>query len=251
MAELRVGARLAVLIDADNVKVGYLESVLEEIAKYGTATVRRAYGDWSSGHLSAWKEPLLKHSVQPIHQPSYTHGKNSSDIALVIDAMDLLHSGTVDGFCLVTSDSDFTKLAVRIRDQGLAAYGFGESKTPDALRFACTKFILLENLIGNPVQDVEDQASVTPPGEVRRVATPMPEDVIAKAVDSAADDEGWANLSAVGSNLSRLKPDFDSRTWGYPKLGDLFRAHKSYTFSLKSPGDGKPRVAKVKRVKTR
>src|SRR5664279_2439165 len=148
MAKPTDDARLAVLIDADNASAQHLERLLVEIAKYGTASVRRAYGDWTSSQLAKWKPGLLAHSVQPIQQFSYTTGKNSTDSALIIDAMDLLHGGTVDGFCLVSSDSDFTRLAARIREQGLMAYGFGQRKTPKPFVAACTQFIYVENLAG-------------------------------------------------------------------------------------------------------
>src|SRR5690554_2421156 len=156
MANLNDEARLAVLIDADNAHAKHLEPLLVEIAKYGTASVRRAYGDWTSTQLTKWKDQLLKHSVQPMQQFSYTTGKNATDSALIIDAMDLLHSGTVDGFCLVSSDSDFTRLAARIREQGLIAYGFGERKTPKPFVAACTTFIYVENL-----GDIEAEAKPT------------------------------------------------------------------------------------------
>lgn len=236
-------ARLAVLIDADNASAGHLERVLSEIAKYGTATVRRAYGDWTSTRLKSWKDGLLSHSVQPMQQFGYTKGKNSTDSALIIDAMDLLHSGTVDGFCLVSSDSDFTRLAARIREQGMVAYGFGARKTPDPFVKACTKFIYVENLVpAEPVSASNGQAKpiLTKGSDLDRL--------LGEAVDAAADDDAWAHLGAVGSNLSKLATDFDTRTWGFAKLTDLLKAHPGYKVESRSPGDGKQPVSFVRRT---
>ena len=261
MAKPTDEARLAVLIDADNASAQHLERLLVEIAKYGTATVRRAYGDWTSTQLDKWKTPLLTHSVQPMQQYAYTTGKNSTDSALIIDAMDLLHSGTVDGFCLVSSDSDFTRLAARIREQGLMAYGFGQKKTPKPFVAACTKFVYVENLGG--AEDAPKPATTrtatvtkakpaaTPEATVTKAKPALKGDakldkLLSEAVETAADDDGWAHLGAVGSNLSRLSSDFDSRTWGYPKLTDLLRTHPGYDVVSRSPGNGKPKASVVR-----
>jgi len=253
------------LIDADNASAQHLERLLVEIAKYGTATVRRAYGDWTTTRLAKWKDEVLKHSVQPIQQFAYTTGKNSTDSALIIDAMDLLHGGTVDGFCLVSSDSDFTRLAARIREQGLMAYGFGERKTPPPFVAACTKFVYVENLGGAedaPMPAATRAATATataksakpaaaPKAAATKAKPPLQSDtklskLLSEAVETAADDDGWAHLGSVGSNLSRLSSDFDSRTWGYPKLTDLLKAHPSYEVVSRSPGNGKPKVSVVR-----
>ena len=240
MAEPTHDARLAVLIDADNASAQHLERLLVEIAKYGTASVRRAYGDWTSTRLSKWKPELLAHSVQPIQQFAYTTGKNSTDSALIIDAMDLLHGGTVDGFCLVSSDSDFTRLAARIREQGLMAYGFGQRKTPKPFVAACTKFVYVENLTGT--------ADAPPPTATPAVKhDPTLDKLLSEAVDPAAGDDGWAHLGVVGSNLSRLASDFDTRTWGYAKLKDLMEAHPSYEMTARKAGEGKQQNAYVRR----
>jgi uncharacterized LabA/DUF88 family protein len=242
MARSTEGARLAVLIDADNAGAQHLEQLLVEIAKYGTASVRRAYGDWTSTQLGKWKDALLAHSVQPIQQFSYTTGKNATDSALIIDAMDLLHAGNLDGFCLVSSDSDFTRLAARIREQGLTAYGFGERKTPKPFVAACDAFIYVENLA----------PPVAPAKAATTAAKPTPEEkkrldrLLAEAVQLAAGDDGWANLSAVGSNLPRLASDFDSRTWGYAKLKDLMQAHRHYEVESRSVSGGKGTNAYVR-----
>ena len=234
---------LAVLIDADNARAQHLENLLAEIAKYGKASVRRAYGDWTSNQLNSWKQELLQHSVQPIQQFSYTVGKNATDSALIIDAMDLLHAGNVDGFCLVSSDSDFTRLASRIREDGLVVYGFGERKTPKPFVAACDTFTYVENLTE---AHTEEPAS-TEPALTRDVELDR---LLSSAVDTAAGDDGWANLGAVGSNLSRLASDFDSRSWGYKKLKDLMEAHPSYQVASRSTGDGKTPNTYVRRTKT-
>jgi len=261
MAKPTDEARLAVLIDADNASAQHLERLLVEIAKYGTASVRRAYGDWTSTQLSKWKPELLAHSVQPIQQFAYTTGKNSTDSALIIDAMDLLHGGTVDGFCLVSSDSDFTRLAARIREQGLMAYGFGQLKTPKPFVAACTKFVYVENLAGTEVATkpaatpettvTKAKSAATPEAAVTKAKRVLKGDtkldkLLSEAVETAADDDGWAHLGAVGSNLSRLSSDFDSRSWGFAKLTDLLKAHPGFDVQSRSPGDGKPKVSVVR-----
>ena len=221
---------IAVLIDADNARADHIEQLLVEVAKYGRASVRRAYGDWTSTRLSSWKSQLLRHSIEPIQQFSYTTGKNATDSALIIDAMDLLHAGHLDGFCLVSSDSDFTRLAARLREDGLVVYGFGERKTPKPFVAACDTFIYIENLTtaAAPQPKDEDGARLKRDKELDRL--------LVDAVDAAAGDDNWANLGAVGSNLSRLASDFDSRTWGFAKLKDLFAAHPDYKVQTKASG---------------
>ncbi len=233
-------ARLAVLIDADNARAQHLEPLLVEIAKYGSASVRRAYGDWTSTQLKSWKSVLLDQSVQPIQQFSYTTGKNATDSALIIDAMDLLHGGTVDGFCLVSSDSDFTRLAARIREQGLKAYGFGERKTPTPFVNACSIFIYVENLVEPEVPKATEGASAW-----KRDS--RLDKLLTEAVTTALRDDEWAHLGEVGSNLSRLASDFDSRTWGFSKLKDLMQAHPDYEIKLEATGEGKQQTVFVRR----
>ncbi|WP_062288704.1 NYN domain-containing protein [Demequina phytophila] len=239
MARMTDGARLAVLIDADNASAKDLERLLAEIAKYGTAGVRRAYGDWTSNQLNSWKDQLLEHSVQPIQQFGYTKGKNATDSALIIDAMDLLHAGNLDGFCLVSSDSDFTRLAARIREEGLTVYGFGARKTPKPFVAACDTFIYVENL---KPSDAEQAPASTP----TLARDPQLDRLLAEAVAAAAGDDGWANLGSVGQNLSRLASDFDSRTWGFAKLTDLMRAHRLYEVQQREMGEGKTPNAYVR-----
>jgi len=201
--------RLAVLIDADNTSHQIADGLFDEIAQLGEASVRRIYGDFSSTHLKGWAQLLAKHAITPQQQFAYTTGKNASDITMVIDAMDLLHGARVDGFCLVSSDSDFTRLASRIREQGLDVYGFGESKTPESLRQACKRFIFTENLMGSATSVSKAKDAVT---------------LLRKAIDQIGGDDGWAQLSAVGTLLSKQASDFDPRSYGHRKLSDLVAA---------------------------
>ena len=206
--------RLAVLIDADNASAKIIQPLLNEIAKYGTAHVKRIYGDWTSQHLSGWKENLNKHAIQPIQQFQYTTGKNSTDSALIIDAMDLLYTGNFDGFCLISSDSDFTRLASRIREAGRVVYGFGEPhKTPEAFVAACSKFIYTDILIN---QDPSKQQDLKHNKKLNNLCK--------SAYESVADEEGWADLGPMGSQLNKLSPSFDSRNYGHKKLGELVKA---------------------------
>ncbi|HEX4830156.1 MAG TPA: NYN domain-containing protein [Trebonia sp.] len=238
-------ARLAVLIDADNAQASITVALLAEVAKYGTAHVKRAYGDWTSTNLKGWKDHLLAQSIQPIQQFAYTKGKNSTDAAMVIDAMDLLYSGRFDGFCLVSSDSDFTRLAARLRESGLTVYGFGERKTPAPFVAACDKFIYTENL-RHPAQD-DESPEVAPAAGSRPAAADLKADTalvsqLRHAVEAASGDDGWASLAYVGQILTNRSPDFDSRTWGYSKLSDLVTATALFEFESRGAGDGKPGV---------
>lgn len=222
-------ARLAVLIDGDNTTPAIIEALLAEIAKYGSATVKRAYGDWTTPNLRGWKEAINAHAIQPIQQFSYTTGKNSTDSALIIDAMDLLYTGNLDGFCLVSSDSDFTKLASRLRESGKTVYGFGEPKTPNSLVAACDKFVYLD-VLRRPEKPRETSEEVQPPTAPDRMTTSELQTdaklarLLRKGIDAASDDDGWANLGGVGSYVAKQAPDFDSRNWGYAKLVDLVTA---------------------------
>jgi uncharacterized LabA/DUF88 family protein len=233
--------KLAVLIDADNARPSITEALLAEVAKYGTAHVKRAYGDWTGTSLKGWKDQLLSQSIQPIQQFAYTTGKNATDAAMVIDAMDLLYSGRFDGFCLVSSDSDFTRLAARIRESGLTVYGFGERKTPKPFVSACDKFIYIENL-NHPQSPTEPDAvavkpSATSAAQLKRDAALVNQ--LRNAVEAASDDDGWAALASVGHIITNQSPDFDSRTYGYAKLSDLVAATTLFELDRRSPGDGK------------
>jgi len=237
--------RLAVLIDADNAPPGITEGLLAEVAKYGTAHVKRAYGDWTGTSLRGWKDHLLAQSIQPIQQFAYTTGKNSTDAAMVINAMDLLYSGRFDGFCIVSSDSDFTRLAARLRESALTVYGFGERKTPKPFVAACDKFIYIENLI-------HPESAATPAGTElkptpRTSAAQLKGDAalvnqLRNAVEAASDDDGWAPLATVGHIITNQRPDFDARNWGYAKLSDLMTATTLFEVDRRSPGDGKPGI---------
>jgi len=238
-------ARLAVLIDADNAQPSIIEGLLAEVAKYGTAHVKRAYGDWTGTSLKGWKDQLLAQSIQPIQQFAYTKGKNATDAAMVIDAMDLLYSGRFDGFCIVSSDSDFTRLAARIRESGLTVYGFGERKTPKPFVAACDKFIYIENLAYH--ESIAAPADQVAKPSARATAVQLKGDtalvsLLRNAVEAASDDDGWAALAAVGHIITNQRPDFDSRTYGYAKLSDLIDATTLFTVDRRSPGDGKPGV---------
>ena len=237
--------KFAVLIDADNSSINAIPSVLEEVAKYGIASVKRVYGDWSSETLKNWREVLLPHAITPVQQFAYTKGKDATDMILIIDAMDLLYAGALDGFCIVSSDSDFTPLASRIRENGLSVYGFGKKSTPEAFKKACDKFIYVENLLqDNELKNTEEDLIVSPIKEVienTKVSEPKPSvqikentiteiidkptlNLIYKAVKDNADDSGWAYLGLVGGYINAVKSDFDTRNYGHEKLSGLVKA---------------------------
>jgi uncharacterized LabA/DUF88 family protein len=234
--------KLAVLIDADNAQPGIVDGLLAEIAKYGTANVKRIYGDWTAPSLKGWKEVLLQHSIQPMQQFAYTQGKNATDSAMIIDAMDLLYTGKFDGFCIVSSDSDFTKLASRIRESGLLVYGFGEKKTPSAFVSACDKFIYTEVLRAK----LDESAAI-----VKKSTNELKQDtrlvsLLRNAVEASSDETGWAHLGAVGSNVAKQSPEFDPRNYGYAKLSGLIVATKLFDVEERSAGEGKPKTIYVR-----
>ena len=211
---------LAILIDADNANSAVVEGLIAEVAKFGIATVKRIYGDWTTPNLGGWKSVLLEHSIQPIQQFRYTTGKNATDSAMIIDAMDLLFSDSLDGFCLVSSDSDFTRLAARLRESGKRVYGFGEKKTPRPFVAACDRFIYTE---------VFAAAVAVTSAPKSRSAVELKQDIklvhlLRSAIEAASDEGGWAHLGGVGSNMTKQAPDFDSRNYGYSKLSDLLKA---------------------------
>jgi len=228
--------RLAVLIDADNASPRIAEGLFQEIARIGEASVRRIYGDFSSPRLKSWADILARYAIMPHQNFAYTSGKNASDIALVIDAMDLLLSGRFDGFCLVSSDSDFTRLAARIREQGTDVYGFGEQKTPESFRQACRRFIYTENLVPEaPAPDEPERADARPRSVTRPPVAAVP--LIRRAVAQLADEDGWVSLGGVGQRIATLASDFDPRTFGQPKLADL--VEKTGAFEVRrSSGHG-------------
>jgi uncharacterized LabA/DUF88 family protein len=217
-------AKLAVLIDADNTQPAIIEGLLDEVAKYGVASVKRIYGDWTSTNLRSWKDRLLEYAIQPIQQFSYTSGKNATDSAMIIDAMDLLYSEKLDGFCIVSSDSDFTRLAARIRESGRTVYGFGEKKTPRAFVSVCDKFVYTEILKEAPEESDEDDSR--PVSRTRRefkVDRKLLK-LLRDAVDDLADESGWAYLGGVGQKITLRSSEFDPRNYGFRKLADMFRA---------------------------
>lgn len=227
--------KLAVLIDADNAQPGIVDGLLSEVAKYGTASVKRIYGDWTLPHLKQWKEVLLDHSIQPVQQFAYTKGKNATDSAMIIDAMDLLYTDKFHGFCIVSSDSDFTKLASRIRESGLTVYGFGErNKTPAPFVSACDKFIYTDVLkaAADEPQAIKRKSSNDLKKEVHLVS------LLQAAVEASSDESGWANLGPVGSNIVKQSPDFDPRTYGYRKLSELIVATELFETEGRQVGEG-------------
>lgn len=230
--------KLAVLIDADNARPAVVDGLLAEVAKYGTAHVKRIYGDWTKPELNGWKDVLLRYSIQPIQQFRYTVGKNATDSAMIIDAMDLLYAGRFDGFCIVSSDSDFTRLAARIRESGLLVYGFGEHKTPAPFVSACDKFIYTE-ILGDKQEESETTPArrQRPAKELRGDARLM--NLLRGAIEAASDDTGWAGLGAVGSIISKQSPDFDSRNYGYAKLSGLIKGVGLFDAEERQIGNGK------------
>lgn len=229
-------ARLAVLIDADNAQPSVFGEILAEIAKFGEATVKRIYGDFTTQQSSSWKKILQQYAIKPVQQFAYTTGKNATDSTMIIDAMDLLYTRRFDGFCLITSDSDFTGLAMRLREEGLSVFGFGESKTPESFRKACHKFILTEVL--RPIEPISsDQREQEPKSlkvekkpelaidtTVKDTVESIPVQFLLSALDQSSDENGWAQVGTFGSYLGQLQSDFDSRKYGYKKLSDLVKA---------------------------
>lgn len=274
-------ARLAVLIDADNAQADLIEPLLKEVTKYGVASVKRIYGDWTQARLGGWKKKLVEHAIQPMQQFGYTTGKNSTDSALIIDAMDLLYTEKFDGFCLVSSDSDFTRLATRLREAGLTVYGFGEKKTPRAFIGACDKFIYVENLRPEPsakpgekkaakaaaepvaakktagsrkkAKPVADAVPLGPAAEIavdplsEKPAETDLDELLNEAVDACADESGWAHLGSLGQYISKQRPDFDSRTYGKKRLSDLVKTLDSLVVEARAGADGKSTAIYVHR----
>ncbi|MCL2002584.1 MAG: NYN domain-containing protein [Oscillospiraceae bacterium] len=273
--------RLAVLIDADNVPRKYIKPVMEEIAVYGNPTLKRIYGDWTAPSLSKWKESLLENALTPIQQYGYTTGKNSTDSAMIIDAMDILYSGNVDGFCLVSSDSDFTRLAIRLREAGKKVIGLGERKTPNPFIVACDRFIYIEVLakqaapqaaappVVKPQRKKAPQAAAAiqiqpsapppvPPTDTpsdapsdTKAKTPVPPEIIgyiSQTIEDVGDEDGWAYLGEVGSLLQKKRPDFDSRNYGYKKLSSMLESCGHFEVDFRgNASNGKLIYVRVKR----
>ncbi len=237
--------RLAILIDADNSQPRIIEGLLEEIANYGVASVKRIYGDWTNSQLSGWKKMLLEHGIQPIQQFAYTQGKNSTDSAMIIDAMDLLYTKNFDGFCIVTSDSDFTRLASRIRENGLIVYGFGEKKTPKSFMGACDKFIYTENLRSEVIAG-KKELKPTHKEILKDIKTLS---LIQNAVEDSADDSGWSYLANIGNIVANKSSEFDPRSYGHKKLYDLMNSTKLFEFKEDEFSRKKSVYVRCKRAK--
>ncbi|MGV8992889.1 MAG: NYN domain-containing protein [Flavobacterium sp.] len=236
--------KLAVLIDADNVPYSNVKGMMEEIAKFGSPTTKRIYADWTKPNANGWKNVLLEHAITPVQQYSYTIGKNSSDSALIIDAMDLLYTGKLDGFCIVSSDSDFTRLAIRLRESGMKVIGIGEKKTPNSLIAACDRFIYIEVLDGATKKKTKKTVSSTSTStdadskkKSAKIVEKIPEKTLSKidddiieligaTIEDIADDDGWAFLGDVGNMIVRLRPEFDARNYGFSKLTPMLKSMK-------------------------
>jgi uncharacterized LabA/DUF88 family protein len=229
--ETRQDLKLAVVIDADNVPYRNVKGMMEEIAKYGIPTFKRIYGDWTKPNLAGWKSILLENAITPIQQYGYTSGKNSTDSALIIDSMDILYTGKVDGFCIVSSDSDFTRLAIRLRESGMKVFGFGERKTPNPFIVACDKFVYLEILKSSNLSEKSETLVASANTEVKQAIIPVVDSetisLISSTVDDIADEDGWAFLGDVGNLLIKKKPDFDPRNYGYEKLTPFIKSLKN------------------------
>lgn len=235
--------KLAVLIDADNASKGDLRAIFEEIAKYGTPTVKRAYGDWAAPQLVGWKDILLENGAVPVQQYAYTTGKNATDAAMIIDAMDFLHEGRVDGFVLISSDSDFTPLALRIRESGLKVYGIGEKKTPKPFIKACDKFIYVD-ILRSAVTVADNPMELSKAAPAPGLATKKPSvktiSFIAQCIAETSNEDGFSSLSALGSLMGKNRPDFDSRNYGYAKLSSFLRSIGR--FEVKPDKHGHPQI---------
>jgi uncharacterized LabA/DUF88 family protein len=225
-----MNTNLAVLIDGDNIPSANVKEMMEEITKYGNPTIKRIYGDWTKPHLNKWKAILLENAITPIQQYAYTTGKNATDSAMIIDAMDILYSGKVDGFCLVSSDSDFTRLATRLREARMQVIGIGEKKTPTPFIVACDKFIYIE-ILKNSITDIEDSDSDTSKSNQKSsvdTITAKEINLIRSSIEDLSDEDGWAFLGDVGSLIQKKRPNFDSRNYGFQKLTPLLKATKAF-----------------------
>lgn len=236
-------ARLAVLIDADNSQPSIIAGLMDEIASHGIASVKRIYGDWTDTKLKGWKNVLLEHGLHPMQQFAYTTGKNATDSAMIIDAMDLLYTKNFDGFCIVSSDSDFTRLASRIRESGIKVYGFGEQKTPKAFIGVCDKFIFTENLRRDANHKESASAKIKPDNKALLA-------LVRNAVEDTTNEAGWSYLGSIGQNLINKSPEFDPRSYGYKKLLDLIEGLGEFEFKFSDPLSGSQAVhVRLKRHK--
>ncbi len=239
--------KLAVLIDGDNIPSAHVKEMMEEIAKYGNPTIKRIYGDWTKPNLTRWKNLLLENAITPIQQYGYTTGKNATDSAMIIDAMDILYSEKVDGFCLVSSDSDFTRLATRLREAGMKVIGIGEKKTPEPFIVACDKFIYIEILKTEPEENesATPTSQATPKNNVDKI-TPKVIRLISGSISDLADDDGWAFLGDVGNLIQKKQPNFDSRNYGFQKLTPLIKSIKNFEIEQRENTKGQLKLIYVK-----
>ena len=239
--------KLAVLIDGDNIPSAYVKEMMEEIAKYGNPTIKRIYGDWTNPRLGKWKNVLLENAITPIQQYGYTAGKNATDSAMIIDAMDVLYSGKVNGFCLVSSDSDFTRLATRLREAGMQVFGIGEKKTPNPFIVACDRFIYIEIL---KKQSEEDDSGTSKDKVAKKSGidkiTKKDIQLLTSTIDDVADDDGWAFLGDVGSLLQKKQPNFDSRNYGYQNLTPLISSIGKFDIERREDAKGRKKLIYVK-----
>lgn len=237
--------KIAVLIDGDNIPSKYISEMMEEITKYGTPTIKRIYGDWTKPHLSKWKNVLLENAITPIQQYGYTTGKNATDSAMIIDAMDILYSEKVNGFCLVSSDSDFTRLATRLREAAMVVYGMGEKKTPNPFIVACDKFIYLEILATDDESDKDVKEGKPKKANLYNI-TPKIIRLLKNSVADAADEDGWAFLGDVGSLILKKQPNFDSRNFGFQKLTPLFKSLPQFEMEQRDQANTRFKLIYVK-----
>ena len=239
--------KLAVLIDGDNIPSAYVKEMMEEIAKYGNPTIKRIYGDWTKPRLSKWKNILLENAITPIQQYGYTTGKNATDSAMIIDAMDILYSEKVNGFCLVSSDSDFTRLATRLREAGMQVFGIGEKKTPDSFIVACDKFIYIE-ILKYQSEGSESEFTESKNSQKNNIdkITPKVIKLISSTISDLADDDGWAFLGDVGNLLQKKQPNFDSRNYGFQKLTPLINSINKFEIEQRESTKGRFKLIYVK-----
>ena len=239
--------KLAVLIDGDNIPSAYVKEMMEEIAKYGNPTIKRIYGDWTKPHLSKWKTVLLENAITPIQQYGYTTGKNATDSAMIIDAMDILYSEKVDGFCLVSSDSDFTRLATRLREAGMQVFGIGEKKTPNPFIVACDKFIYIE-ILKNQSEENESESTDKKASAKNNLDKITVKEIkfISHTISDLADDDGWAFLGDVGSLMQKKQPNFDSRNYGFQKLMPLIKSIPAFEIERREDSRGRSKLIYVR-----
>ena len=241
---------LAVLIDGDNIPSAYIKEMMEEIAKYGNPTIKRIYGDWTKPNLAKWKSLLLENAITPIQQYGYTTGKNATDSAMIIDAMDILYSEKVNGFCLVSSDSDFTRLATRLREAGMKVIGIGEKKTPNPFIVACDKIIYIE-ILKNTLKERESENEKDEPKDSMDKITAKEIKLIATTINDLSDDDGWAFLGDVGSLLQKKQPNFDSRNYGFQKLTPLIKSIGKFELEQRESPKSRHKLIYVKNKKKR